>query len=758
MAAFVERIGRPNLFSRINLSIRNKLLLILLPAVFLVLVIMVTTFSNTYRQSLLTSSRRIMQQEVETLAEQINRDNQEVASVVKAMASAQENGTFGDREYVLRYTRDLLERFPNFLGTYINYEPNADGNDQAYRDNTDCCTGGRFLPYWYWNDVLAKDQILIAPTLDLEGSEWYDGVKQRWQRLSRSNPDNEDYLLVTEPFVYEGVPMVSMTYPVVIEDEFKGIAGVDRSLSQIFETISRFKPYQTAEIFLLSRQGKFITASRTPETLAEQSLQEFPAYEAIFGDRIAGQTGGIVEAISPATGTEAFYIFAPVETSQWMVVMEVQQAEILAPVNRVTQQMVGISILLFIMLALGVTVLANRSILAPVRHIVGVFEQIREGNYQVRAELASQDEFGTMAGSLNETLDQTVSLIRSQEERNAFQAAIQKLVEEVAGVAEGDLTIETEVSSLETAAIADSINLMITQLRQIIGNVQQATQMVSASASEIRQTAEYLSRGSETQANQILDTSTAVEQMSVSIQQVSENALLSATVAQQALTNAQQGARAVQDTIQGMQRIRDQVQATAKRIKRLGESSQEIGEIVQVIRDIAKRTSILALNASLEAAAAGEAGRGFAVVAEDVKRLAERATNATRRITELISATQTETNAAVAAMEESTREVVSGSHLADQAGQTLAEIEAVSQRLAELIQSISQTSRQQAHGSEAIARSIGEIAEVTQRTAAGTKQAAVSINRLAGLADELRHSVSAFKLPNGNGHQSIRKD
>jgi twitching motility protein PilJ len=259
-------------------------------------------------------------------------------------------------------------------------------------------------------------------------------------------------------------------------------------------------------------------------------------------------------------------------------------------------------------------------------------------------------------------------------------------------------------------------------------------------------TAELLADGSTSQASQIIDSSAALDEMAVSIQQVSENAAMSATVAEQALANAKQGTTAVQNTIQGMQRIRNQVQETAKRIKRLGERSQEIGEIVQLIGDIADRTSILALNASIQAARAGEAGRAFVVVAEEVDRLSERASNATKKIAGLVNTIQSETNEAVTAMEESTREVVQGSRLADQAGQALGEIEGVSARLAELIQSISLASKQQARGSESLSQAMGEISEVTQQTAAGTKQAAVSINNLASLADTLRQSVSTFKL------------
>lgn len=327
-----------------------------------------------------------------------------------------------------------------------------------------------------------------------------------------------------------------------------------------------------------------------------------------------------------------------------------------------------------------------------------------------------------------------------------------KLLEEIAGVADRDLTVKAEVTADMTGAIADSFNMMILQLREIIAEVQDTTLQVSASANEVQATAEHLASGSEEQASQIVDTSAAIDEMAVSIQQVSENAALSATVGEQAVSNARQGAEAVGNTIEGMNRIRQQVQETAKRIKRLGESSQEIGEIVQLIGDIADRTSILALNASIQAAMAGEAGRGFAVVAEEVERLAERSTEATKQIDNLIRTIQNETYETIASMETMTNEVVEGSELAYEAGQTLTEIESVSSKLGELIQSISLAAKQQARGSETIARSMNDIAGVTQQTAAGTKQAAVSINNLAVLADNLRGSVSTFKLADsGNG-------
>ena len=403
--------------------------------------------------------------------------------------------------------------------------------------------------------------------------------------------------------------------------------------------------------------------------------------------------------------------------------------------------------LLLTLLAVGVTYWVQRGILRQLGAIGDLFTNVGLGDFDARAEVTSSDELGEMAGNLNSMLDNTLNLIQSQEEKDFIQTSIQKLLTEVADVADGDLTVEAEVTADMTGAIADSFNYMIEQLRKIILDVQETTLQVSSAASEIQATTEHLASGSDSQSEQIVNTSTAIDAMAVSIQQVSDNASAAADVAGQALNTAQQGNQAVRRTIEGMGGIRQQVQETAKRIKRLGESSQEIGEIVELIGDIADRTSILALNASIQAAMAGEAGRGFAVVAEEVERLAERSADATKQIEGLIKAIQSETTEAVTAMEETTREVVSGSSVANEAGRSLEEIQDVSNRLAELIGSISMASRQQARGSESVASSMSEISEVTQQTASGTKQAAVSIRSLVEIADNLRDSVRTFRLP-----------
>ncbi|MCK5880556.1 MAG: methyl-accepting chemotaxis protein [Sinobacterium sp.] len=330
-------------------------------------------------------------------------------------------------------------------------------------------------------------------------------------------------------------------------------------------------------------------------------------------------------------------------------------------------------------------------------------------------------------------------------ERN--QQAILRLLDELADLADGDLTATATVTEDFTGAIADSINFTIDQLRILVSQINDTAIRVSKASEETQSTALHLAEASEHQAQEIAGASAAVNEMAVTIDQVSANASESATVAERSVEIANRGAEVVQNTINGMDMIREQIQDTSKRIKRLGESSQEIGDIVSLINDIADQTNILALNAAIQASMAGDAGRGFAVVADEVQRLAERSSAATKQIEALVKTIQSDTNEAVISMEQTTSEVVRGARLAQDAGMALTEIEKVSAELADLIQNISNAARQQAASAGHISNTMNVIQEITQQTNAGTTATARSIGNLADMATELRNSVAGFTLP-----------
>lgn len=329
---------------------------------------------------------------------------------------------------------------------------------------------------------------------------------------------------------------------------------------------------------------------------------------------------------------------------------------------------------------------------------------------------------------------------------DANQAAILRLMNELQTVAEGDLTQEATVTEDITGAIADSVNYTVEELRSLVGNVQATATRVAQTTSAVESTSTELLAASTEQLREIRETGQSVLDMAQRINDVSGQAQESARVARSSLQAAESGLQAVQDAIGGMNAIRDQIQETSKRIKRLGESSQEIGEITELISDITEQTNVLALNAAIQAASAGEAGRGFSVVAEEVQRLAERSADATRQIAALVKAIQTDTQDAVAAMERSTQGVVEGAKLSDNAGTALSEIDRVSRRLAELIEQISSATLREAESANEVAGNIQHIFAVTEQTGEGTRSTAAQVRELSSMAEELRQSVARFKI------------
>ena len=329
---------------------------------------------------------------------------------------------------------------------------------------------------------------------------------------------------------------------------------------------------------------------------------------------------------------------------------------------------------------------------------------------------------------------------------DANQAAILRLMNELQSVAEGDLTQEATVTEDITGAIADSVNYTVEELRHLVGSVQNTVTRVAQTTAQVDSTSTELLAASTEQLREIRETGRSVLDMATRINGVSAQAQESATVARQSLEAADSGLQAVQNAIGGMNSIRDQIQDTSKRIKRLGESSQEIGEITELISDITEQTNVLALNAAIQAASAGDAGRGFSVVAEEVQRLAERSADATRQIAALVKAIQTDTQDAVAAMERSTQGVVEGARLSDSAGTALTEIDRVSRRLAELIEQISTSTSREATMANEVADNIQHIFAVTEQTGEGTRTTAQQVRELSHMAEELRQSVARFKI------------
>ncbi len=394
----------------------------------------------------------------------------------------------------------------------------------------------------------------------------------------------------------------------------------------------------------------------------------------------------------------------------------------------------------------------QRNIKGRIVNLMDVCRDYASGDRSIRAVVNGEDEFAQLASALNAVLDNQgspagVSMGQSGSDAAALQAQIEKLLQEVSAVGDGDLRVQAEVTPDTLGVLADSFNYMIEELAKVVGRVQSTAVQVTNATRRILDRSAELAQATETQVKQIAQTTEAVEALAIFIQNVARNTQLSVDIAQEALRSANTGQQAVRQTIEGMMIIRENVQETSKKIKRLGERSNEIGEIVRIIEDLADQTNLLALNAAIQSAMAGEHGRGFAVVADEIRLLAERSTESTKRIATLVKSIQGDTYEAVVAMEDSTQEVVKGSQLADDAGRSLNSIYSAVERQAQMIENIARAANEQTSVSESVAMAMSRISEITRQTDAGTQEAAVSVSYLAELSEQLRASVSTFRLP-----------
>jgi methyl-accepting chemotaxis protein len=392
------------------------------------------------------------------------------------------------------------------------------------------------------------------------------------------------------------------------------------------------------------------------------------------------------------------------------------------------------------------TMYANNVLVTPIKQIASVAESVGHGDLSREVEVKTEDEIGHLGETFNETIRRLRGLLQTEEERNRMQRQVMDLLTVVSSAAEGDLTKEAEVTADALGSLADAFNLMVGGLAGLVEQVRGASLEIDNAARTILVSSESLRRGAEDQGVQITGAAQSVHTMSSSMQRVAEDAELASDASRQATESAVKGEKAVEETIRGMQRIRGTVQLTSKKVKALGDRSLEIGAIVEVINDIATQTNLLALNAAIEAARAGEHGRGFAVVADEVRKLAERSTKATKDIGGLIKGIQVETNEVVTTMEEGTREVEEGTRIADSAGAALKEIESIVKRSSTLVAEISQAARQQVKATDAVVRTMESISGVSRQAGEGVKHTVATIKGLADLSDRLVSTIGKFKI------------
>lgn len=418
---------------------------------------------------------------------------------------------------------------------------------------------------------------------------------------------------------------------------------------------------------------------------------------------------------------------------------------ITARINNLVMNIMGVGIAVLVILSVVSLALAS-SVISPIKELMRVAEAVGRGDLTKKSNVKSADELGQLGDTLNLTIDRLQGLVQSESDREKMQRQVIGLLSVVSTAAEGDLTAQAEVTADALGSVADAFNLMINGLTSLVAQASTVAAEVQRSTSEILASSERMRSGASQQATQIRDASEAVNAMSVTTQRMAENADAATQTSVKATQAAVKGGTAVAETIKGMQRIRATVQSTGKKIKGLGERSLEIGAIIEVINEIATQTNLLALNAAIEAARAGEQGRGFAVVADEVRKLAERAARSTKDITGLIKGIQVETSEAVTVMEEGTREVEEGTKLADQAGAALREIEQIVKQTASLMTDITKAAGDQVKSTESVVVTMENISRITQDAAQGVQDTVATISKLADLTKRLTDAIGKFKI------------
>lgn len=727
-----------------SLKVGTKLSFGIVSMIIVIMAALLMTLINSYRDNLIADSHKLMLSSVGRVGQSIEAEIAATAHMVRTTAISQSTGLFGDREATIEQIKEGLKAFPACFGLAINYEPDADGQDAAWVDDTVHTINGRFLPFYYWKDGLKHDALVPSKSTQT-AKPWYQVPKKRTTAMLRGGAVT-DLMYYADVYLTRGVPTISLVHPIVRDAAFQGVVSVDMSMINAQVNLKKLKPYDTAKTFLVSGQGMVLAGELFGEKTVGTTVYDVPGYDGAFFSFFKEHKGGILEQRRGSDGKGIYYVFSTLPTTGMMVGLAVEKAEIIAPINALIAK-ISIGSVVAVLLCLAIVWLVTRRIVVrPVANIMELFSEIGMGNFDARAEIMSRDELGDMAESLNAMLDNTLSLIQSREERDAIQRSVMTLLTEISGLTEGDLTVRAAVTEDMTGAIADSFNLMAEQIGHVVRDVKSAAGRVNATSGEVHASTEKLAETSTLQASQIAGAIQAINTMADTIRAVAASAVQSASVSEKSTVSAKEGAEAVHKTNESMAAIRDNVQETARAIKRLGESSQEIGNIVQIIGDIADRTSILALNASIQAAMAGDAGRGFAVVAEEVQRLAERSTNSTKQIDTLVKTIQGEITEAGASMDASIQRVVEGSHRADDAHTKLEDIQAVSGELAELIGAISQTAEEQAKASESITRSMEAIGAISADTSEASLATAARMNEMEETAQTMMNSIAAFKV------------